>query len=130
MNALTDTPLLVVRELPVSFATRRGTVQAVRGVDLDFDPGEVLGVVGESGSGKSAMVKTIMGVSRGYTGVSIRGSIMLRGRELVGLPASELKRVQGEQISMIFQDPMSSLDPLMQRRPAGRRDASCPRRHG
>ena len=105
--------MLAVRGLRVSFATRRGVVEAVRDVDLDLDPGEVLGVVGESGSGKSALVKTIMGVSRGYPSVRIEGSIMLRGRELVGIPDSQLRRVQGEQIAMIFQDPMSSLNPLM-----------------
>jgi len=113
--APTGAQLLVVRDLVVTIATpRHGLIHAVRGIDLDLVPGEVLGIVGESGSGKTIVVKTIMGVTRAYPGVKITGSIRLLGRELVGIPDSELKRIQGRRISMIFQDPMSSLDPLMQ----------------
>jgi len=105
--------LLSIRGLSVTFATKHGPVRAVRGVDLDLRPHEVLGVVGESGSGKTVMVKAVMGVIRPRRDVEISGSVVLRGLELICLSDSQLRQVQGRQIALIFQDPMSALDPLM-----------------
>jgi oligopeptide/dipeptide ABC transporter ATP-binding protein len=104
-------PLLEVRDLTVSFETRSGVAQAVRGVDFDVSAGETLGIVGESGSGKSVTALAIMGLLAGSA--VIRGSIKLLGRELVGLPANELRKVRGRQVGMVFQDPLTSLNPVI-----------------
>jgi peptide/nickel transport system ATP-binding protein len=103
--------LLGVRDLRVRFATEDGEVQAVDGVSFDLKPGEVLAVVGESGSGKSVSAQAAMGLiaSRNAT---VEGSIRLRGRELVGANEAEMQKVRGAQIAMIFQDPMTSLNPV------------------
>ncbi|OJF91309.1 ABC transporter ATP-binding protein [Pararhizobium antarcticum] len=108
----TDTPetILAVRGLTVNFATPDGTVQAVKGIDLDVKAGETLAVVGESGSGKSQTMMGIMGLLAGNGSVS--GSARYRGQELVGLPHKALNAVRGAKITMIFQEPMTSLNPL------------------
>jgi oligopeptide/dipeptide ABC transporter ATP-binding protein len=103
--------LLVVRDLTVSFRTRNGLIQAVRGVNLELDAGETLGIVGESGSGKSVTALAIMGLLPPTAVVT--GSIKLLGRELVGLRRNELRGVRGRQIGMVFQDPMTSLNPVL-----------------
>ena len=110
MTATSD-PILSLRGLAVDFAVTGGTVQAVRGVDLDVGPGEVVGVVGESGSGKSATMLAVMGLlaPNGTT----RGSVRFDGRELVGAPHETLRRLRGGRIGMIFQDPMTSLNPVL-----------------
>jgi len=104
-------PLLAVRDLTVSFRTLAGQVHAVNGLDLTIAPGEIVGLVGESGSGKSVTSRAIMGLLPTRT-TTVQGSIRLAGRELVGLSEAEYRRVRGEQVAMIFQDPLTALDPL------------------
>jgi len=100
--------LLEVEDLHVSFATPDGVLPAVRGVSFDVEPGETLGIVGESGSGKSVSTQTIVGLTRG---ARVSGQARFEGRDLLTTPASELRRIRGAQIGMIFQDPLSSLHP-------------------
>jgi oligopeptide/dipeptide ABC transporter ATP-binding protein len=104
-------PLLEIRGLDVEFRTSAGPVRAVNGLDLDVRAGEMVGLVGESGSGKSVTSRAVMGLLPRRTS-TIRGSIRFGGDELVGLPERTYRRVRGEQIAMIFQDPMTALDPL------------------
>ena len=103
--------LLGVRDLRVSFATEEGLVQAVDGVSFELEAGEVLAIVGESGSGKSVTAQTILGLTRSAN-ASIAGSVQFRGRELIGASEKELRQVRGAEIAMIFQDPMTSLNPV------------------
>ncbi|HEY5144383.1 MAG TPA: ABC transporter ATP-binding protein [Solirubrobacteraceae bacterium] len=102
---------LSVRDLRVSFRTESGLVQAVRGVDFDLAPGEILGIVGESGSGKSAAAMALIGLNRSRN-ASLQGRVTFRGSDLMQLDESALRRVRGAQIAMIFQDPMTSLTPV------------------
>jgi len=103
--------ILTVDDLKVSFATEDGVVQAVGGVSFELRAGEVLAIVGESGSGKSVTAQTITGLTRA-SNARITGSVSYRGRELNGLEDDQLRGVRGEQIAMVFQDPMSSLNPV------------------
>jgi peptide/nickel transport system ATP-binding protein len=103
--------ILKVDDLNVSFATEDGLVQAVGGVTFELRAGEVLAIVGESGSGKSVTAQTITGLTRA-SNARITGTITYRDRELNGLEDDELRDVRGEQIAMVFQDPMSSLNPV------------------
>ena len=103
--------ILKVDDLRVSFATEDGVVQAVSGVSFELQAGEVLAIVGESGSGKSVTAQTITGLTRAPN-ARITGSVTYRGRELNGLDDDQLRDVRGEQIAMIFQDPMTSLNPV------------------
>ena len=105
-------PLLSVRNLEVEFSTERGIVRAIDDVSFDVYPGETLGLVGESGCGKSVTSLAILGLIPAPPGRITRGSIRLQGRELVGLPESEYRRVRGSEISMIFQEPMTALNPV------------------
>jgi len=104
-------PILKVDDLRVSFATEDGVVQAVGGVSFELKPGEVLAIVGESGSGKSVTAQTITGLTRAPN-ARITGSVTYRDRELNSLDDDQLRDVRGEQIAMVFQDPMSSLNPV------------------
>ncbi|MBA2756601.1 MAG: ABC transporter ATP-binding protein [Chloroflexi bacterium] len=108
---LTGSPLLEIRDLSVEFRTSAGPVRAVNGVDLEVRAGEMVGLVGESGSGKSVTSRAVMGLLPRRTS-TIRGTIRLDGNELVGLPEKSYRRIRGEQVAMIFQDPMTALDPL------------------
>jgi oligopeptide/dipeptide ABC transporter ATP-binding protein len=103
--------LLEVKGLKVSFATEDGIVQAVDGVDFELDRGRVLGIVGESGSGKSVTAMTILGLTRGAN-ARFEGQALYKGRDLLRLSEEELRDVRGNEIAMIFQDPMSSLNPV------------------
>ena len=103
--------MLSVRDLRVSFRTDDGLVRAIDGVSFDLEEGEILGVVGESGSGKTVSLLAVMGLITDPNAV-IEGSIRYNGRELVGLPARELRRLRGNEIAMIFQDPMTALTPV------------------
>ncbi len=111
-SAGADGPVLEVRDLHVQIAARHGTVRAVDGVSLDVDRGEAVGLVGESGSGKSMTLRAILGVLPPEAKIT-SGEILLDGTNLVGLRSSELNHIRGPKISMIFQEPMSALNPVM-----------------
>ena len=104
-------PLLSVRDLRVSFATDDGQVRAVDGVSFDLDAGEVLAIVGESGCGKSVTAQTLIGLTRSPN-TTITGSVLFDGRDLNMLPDNELQKLRGARIAMVFQDPMTSLNPV------------------
>jgi len=104
-------PLLELRDMAVSFATEDGIVRAVDGVSYTLAPREILAIVGESGSGKSVSVMSLMGLTRGVN-ARFEGFAMYRGQDLLGMPEDEIQRVRGNEIAMIFQDPMTSLDPV------------------
>lgn len=103
--------LLEVRNLKTSFMTRGGEVKAVDDVSFDLDRGEVLGIVGESGSGKSVTAYSLMQILT-PPGKIVGGSVKFDGKELVGASEEELRKVRGNKISIIFQDPMTSLNPV------------------
>ncbi|MEA2157767.1 MAG: peptide/nickel transport system ATP-binding protein [Solirubrobacteraceae bacterium] len=104
-------PLLEVDDLKVSFATEDGVVRAVDGVSFSVGKGEIVAIVGESGSGKSVTAMTLMGLTRGPN-ARFEGTATFNGTELVGASDAELRKVRGAEIAMVFQDPMSSLDPV------------------
>jgi oligopeptide/dipeptide ABC transporter ATP-binding protein len=104
-------PLLTVDDLRVGFATEDGRVQAVDGVSFQLEPGEVLAIVGESGSGKSVTAQTIIGLTRGPNS-RIEGSVKLSGEELTTQSESQLQSIRGSEIAMVFQDPMTSMNPV------------------
>src|SRR5436305_4032575 len=105
-------PLLDVQDLQVSFATEDGLVRAVDGVSFTLERGEVLAIVGESGSGKSVTAMTLLGLTRSPN-ARFAGSAHYRDTELVDASNSELQRIRGAEIAMIFQDPMTSLNPVI-----------------
>jgi len=103
--------LLSVRDLRVDFATEDGRLRAVDGVSFDLAPGEVLAIVGESGSGKSVTAQTIVSLTRSPN-ARIEGSVKLADEELLGASEEKLRGVRGERVGMVFQDPMTSLNPV------------------
>ena len=105
-------PVLVVEGLRTHFFTRAGVVKAVDGVSFDLDAGEVLGLVGESGSGKSVTGLSILGLID-PPGRIVSGSVKLAGQELVGLAPDMLRALRGQRLAMVFQDPMSVLNPVL-----------------
>ena len=105
-------PTLVIEGLTTRFSTRGGTVTPVDGVSLSIQPGQILGLVGESGSGKSLTGYSIMGLIDAPGRIE-SGSIRLNGRELFGLPADDMRKIRGNRIAMIFQDPMMTLNPVL-----------------
>ena len=111
MSTESATPLLEVEDLQVSFATEDGVVRAVDGVSFSVGKGEIVAIVGESGSGKSVTAMTLMGLTRGPN-ARFEGSATFDGTELVRATDAELRKVRGAEIAMVFQDPMSSLDPV------------------
>jgi oligopeptide/dipeptide ABC transporter ATP-binding protein len=104
-------PLLDVKDLKVRFATEDGIVQAVSGISFDLEPGKVLGIVGESGSGKSVTAMTIMGLTRGVN-AKFEGEVLYKGTDLLNVSDSGMQEYRGNEIGMIFQDPMTSLNPV------------------
>jgi oligopeptide/dipeptide ABC transporter ATP-binding protein len=104
-------PLLTVEDLRVRFATEDGVVRAVDGVSFEVHPGEVLAIVGESGSGKSVTAQTIMGLTRSPN-ASFDGRISFDGQDLLAAPDDVLRGIRGNDIAMVFQDPMTSLNPV------------------
>ena len=107
MNA----PVLSVRDLRVEFPTRRGTLTAIDGVSFDIAPGEVLGVVGESGAGKSITGTAVIGLIE-PPGRIAGGEVLLRGKRIDNLPPEQMRKIRGKRIGMVFQDPLTSLNPL------------------
>ncbi|MDR3518855.1 MAG: ABC transporter ATP-binding protein [Azospirillaceae bacterium] len=111
VSMATVPPLLEVTDLRVAFHTERGILQAVDGVSFRVEAEEIVGVVGESGSGKSVCLMAVLGLISGpYT--HIEGSVRLMGRELVGLPNRELRKIRGRDMAVIFQDPMTAMTPV------------------
>jgi peptide/nickel transport system ATP-binding protein len=104
-------PLLDIENLKVDFATEDGVVHAVGGLSLSVEPGRMLGIVGESGSGKSVSMLTVMGLTRAGS-ATISGAARFEGRDLLTLPNDDLRRIRGNEIAMVFQDPLSSLHPF------------------
>jgi len=117
--------LLSVEDLRVTFSTQRGTVHAVNGVSFGIDAGETLGIVGESGCGKSVTSLSIMRLLP-RNGRNVAGRILLEGRDLLKLPEDEMRALRGNDISMIFQEPMTSLNPVF---PCGEQVAEALRQH-
>ncbi|MGH2375854.1 MAG: ABC transporter ATP-binding protein [bacterium] len=105
------TPLLEVRDLKTYFFTRRGTVKAVDGISFSLAPGETLAVVGESGSGKSVTALSLLRLVPEPAGRIVHGEILLEGQDVLKLKPREMRRVRGSRISMVLQDPMTSLNP-------------------
>ncbi len=102
-------PALSIRDLHVDFSVPTGTVSAVDGVSLDLHPGRIMGLVGESGCGKSTLANAVLGLLPSQA--HVRGSALLDGEEVMGIPEERLRRLRGDRMSMIFQDPATSLDP-------------------
>ena len=111
MAAASPAPVLELDALRIEFPTRHGTLVAVDGVSLSMAPGEILGVVGESGAGKSLTGMATIGLLE-PPGRIAGGAVRLSGRRIDNLPAAELRRIRGRQIGAIFQDPLTSLNPL------------------
>lgn len=105
--------LLDVRQLTTEFHMRDGVVRAVNNVSFSLEAGQVLGIVGESGSGKSVTNLSILGLIPQPPGRIVKGEALFKGRDLLKLPAEELRQLRGKDIAMIFQDPMSSLNPFL-----------------
>jgi oligopeptide/dipeptide ABC transporter ATP-binding protein len=106
-------PVLAVRDLVVEFHTEDGVVKAVDGIDWEIYPGEVLGIVGESGSGKSVSTLTLLGLIPQPPGRVVRGEAIFKGRDLLKLKTRELRTIRGREMAMVFQDPMTSLNPVL-----------------
>ncbi len=105
--------LLEVKDLRISFNTYGGEVQAVRGVSFDLNKGETLAIVGESGSGKSVSTSAVMGLLPKSNTIIKSGEILYKGKDILKLSEKEMEKIRGKEISMVFQDPMSSLNPTM-----------------
>jgi ABC-type dipeptide/oligopeptide/nickel transport system ATPase component len=106
-------PILSIRDLAVQFTTEDGIVQAVDGITYDVYPGETLGIVGESGSGKSVSTMSILGLIPQPPGKIVRGEAYFNGKDLLKMSKKELRHVRGSEVSMVFQDPMTSLNPVL-----------------
>ena len=109
----TYTHLLEVNGLKTYFKTDAGIVKAVDGISFTLDQGETLGIVGESGSGKSVTNLSIMRLIQSPPGKIVDGEILFEGEDVLKLSESELRHIRGNEISMIFQDPMTSLNPIL-----------------
>ena len=109
----TNNNILEIKNLHTYFYTDSGVIKSVDGVDIELREGTTLGIVGESGSGKSVTALSVMGLLMGTTGKVAEGEILFEGRDLTKLDDEERRKMRGEKISMIFQDPMTSLNPVM-----------------
>jgi peptide/nickel transport system ATP-binding protein len=103
--------LLEVKDLHVTFETRRGDVRAVDGLNFSLNKGQTLGIVGESGSGKSVSMNAVMGLLRDAN-VKITGEVSFNGRDLLGMGDTDMRAIRGKEIAMVFQDPMTALTPV------------------
>src|SRR5438874_7661982 len=110
---MSSEPILSIRDLAVQFNTDDGVVRAVDGITYDVYPGETLGIVGESGSGKSVSTMSILGLIPQPPGRIVRGEAMFNGRDLLKLSKKALRRVRGNEVAIVFQDPMTSLNPVL-----------------
>jgi peptide/nickel transport system ATP-binding protein len=110
-RSVAEEPLLQVENLCVSYSTEDGLVQAVDGISYELTRGRTLGIVGESGSGKTVAALSVLGLTR-TEGASVSGHVRFAGRDLLALQERELRQVRGDEIAMVFQDPLSSLHPL------------------
>ena len=108
---MSDSIVLDIRDLKSHFFTAKGEISAVDGVSIEVPAGKIIGIVGESGCGKSMTAMSVMGLLR-HPGRIVGGSITLDGRDITHLSARELAKVRGDEISMIFQEPMTSLNPV------------------
>jgi len=106
-------PILSIRDLVVEFTTEDGVVQAVDGVTYDLYPGETLGIVGESGSGKSVSTMSLLGLIPQPPGRIVRGEAIFKGKDLLKAGKKELRRIRGKELAIVFQDPMTSLNPVL-----------------
>jgi len=113
MSARDDQPLLSVRNLVIEFTTRYGPVRAVDGVSFDIYPNETLGIVGESGCGKTVTGLSLLRLIPSPPGRIVSGEILLQGRDLTKLSEQEMQSLRGNEISMIFQEPMTALNPVL-----------------
>src|SRR5699024_8857424 len=107
-----DKPLLSVQNLHTHFFTKKGVTKAVDGTDDDVHPGEALGIIGESGSGKSITAMSILGLIPSPPGKIVDGSIYFKGENLLQKKEKQLRKIRGKEIGMVFQDPMTSLNPV------------------
>ena len=105
-------PVLDIRNLSVSYATRRGSLRALRSINLAIEPGRIVGIVGESGCGKSTLISTIIRLLAPNAQID-EGAVLFRGNDLLQLDAEAMRTLRGDEISMVFQDPMTSLNPVM-----------------
>jgi peptide/nickel transport system ATP-binding protein len=126
MSDATTAPVLAIRELTLELATDRGMAQALRAVSLEVAPGEIVGLVGESGSGKSVTAMTVIRLLSPRLSRFTGGSILLLGQDLRVVPASAMREMRGKLVSMVFQEPMSALNPTMR---IGRQITQVLRRH-
>ena len=122
---MTQVPLLTVEHLSIEFRTRSGVVRALENISLDIGRGEIVGVVGESGSGKSVTAYAIMGILDRAAQVT-QGRINLGGMDMLNAREYELQEIRGREVSMIFQSPRTSLNPI---RPVGKQIEDVLRRH-
>jgi oligopeptide/dipeptide ABC transporter ATP-binding protein len=106
-------PLLSIRDLVVEFSTEDGVVKAVDGISYDLFPGETLGIVGESGSGKSVSTMSLLGLIPQPPGKVVRGEAFFKGKDILKISKKELRHIRGNEIALIFQDPMTSLNPVL-----------------
>jgi oligopeptide/dipeptide ABC transporter ATP-binding protein len=106
-------PVLSIRDLAVEFRTEDGVVHAVDGISYDVFPGETLGIVGESGSGKSVSTLALLGLIPQPPGRIVSGTAMFQGKDLLKMKKRELRRFRGDEVAMVFQDPMTSLNPVL-----------------
>ncbi|MBQ8161598.1 MAG: ABC transporter ATP-binding protein [Clostridia bacterium] len=123
---MSDTRILDVRDLRVTFDTMQGSVQAVRGVSFHVDAGETIGIVGESGCGKSVTVKTALGLNSRSSGSVKGGQVLFEGKDILDLDDRAIRDILGNRMSMIFQDPFTYLNPTM---PVGRQITESYLRH-
>lgn len=119
-------PILEVKGLKTHFTTKRGVSKAVDGIDFTLHKGETLGIVGESGCGKSMTSLSILRLIPSPPGKIAGGSVLFKGRDLVAMPEDEMRKIRGNEISMIFQEPMTSLNPVI---PVGEQIAEALRLH-
>jgi oligopeptide/dipeptide ABC transporter ATP-binding protein len=106
-------PVLSIKDLVVEFTTEDGVVKAVDGITYDLYPGETLGIVGESGSGKSVSTMSLLGLIPQPPGRIVRGEAMFQGKDLLKMSKKNLRRIRGKDLAMVFQDPMTSLNPVL-----------------